>query len=59
MISFIKHYFDSIEGIGFFPTIITVFFFLLFIIMIGLVLIMKKKYIDENSRLPLEDDENL
>ncbi len=59
MIRFIKHNFDTIDGVAIYPILALLTFFTVFIIMLFLVLKMKKKHIDEISNLPLEDDNNL
>lgn len=58
MLSFIKHHFDSIEGIGIYPMIATLIFFTVFILMLVMVFMLKKNYFKENQNLPLEEDEN-
>jgi cytochrome c oxidase cbb3-type subunit 3 len=58
MLSFIKHHFDSIEGIGIYSVIATLIFFIIFVSMIVMVFLMKKKFVEEGSHLPLEDDDN-
>ena len=59
MIRFIKHNFDSIDGVAIYPIVALLTFFTVFVVMLFLVFKMKKKHIDEVSNLPLEDDNNL
>lgn len=58
MLRFIKHNFDGINGVEIYPIVALLTFFTVFIIMVVLVVNMKKKYIDEISNLPLEEDNN-
>jgi len=58
MLRFIKHNFESIDGVAIYPIVALLTFFTIFVIMIFLVLKMKKKHIDEVSKLPLEEDAN-
>jgi len=58
MIRFIKHNFDNMEGVAIYPIVSLVLFFAIFTAMVVLVMRLKKNYIEENSQLPLEDDEN-
>jgi cytochrome c oxidase cbb3-type subunit IV len=57
MLSFIKHNFDSIDGIGIYPMIAILIFFPIFIFAVAYVFVLKKKYFNENANLPFEDDE--
>lgn len=60
MLRFIKHNFDSIEGIGIYQVIATLIFFLVFVSMLVLAFTLKKQYIQENTQIPFEDnDDNL
>ena len=59
MLKFIKHHFDSIDGIGLYGIIATLIFFVVFITMVVMVMMMKKKYMEENAQLPLDEDDNL
>ena len=59
MIRFIKHNFDTIDGVAIYPIVSLLLFLLVFIIMLIIVMRFKKKYIEEISNLPLEDDNNL
>lgn len=58
MLRSIKHYFDTIDGIGIYSIIATLTFILVFVGMVVLVFLLKKKYIEEGRNLPLEDDDN-
>ena len=58
MLRFIKHNFDSIDGVAIYPIVALLTFFSVFVIMLFLVFKMKKKHIDEVSNIPLEEDEN-
>ena len=60
MLSFIKHNFDSIDGIGIYPMIAILIFFPIFIFAVAYVIVLKKKYFTENANLPFDDeDDNL
>jgi|LGOV01.1.fsa_nt_gb cbb3-type cytochrome oxidase subunit 3 len=59
MLRFIKHNFDTIDGVAIYPIVALLTFFAIFILMLFLVFKMKRKHIDEISKLPLEDDNNL
>ena len=58
MLRFIKHNFDSIDGVAIYPIVALLTFFTVFVVMVFLVIKMKKKYIDELSNIPLEEDDN-
>ncbi len=57
MLRFIKHNFDSIDGVAIYPIISMLLFILVFVVMLVIVMRFKKKYIEEISQLPLEDDD--
>ena len=59
MIRFIKHNFDSIDGIALYPTIALFISLTIFIAAIAYIFILKKEYFSENAQLPLDDDNNL
>jgi cbb3-type cytochrome oxidase subunit 3 len=59
MLRFIKHNFDSIDGVAIYPIVALLTFFIVFVVMVFLVIKMKKKYIDEVSNMPLEEDDNI
>ena len=58
MLRFIKHNLESIDGVAIFPIVSLLLFFAVFVIMLIIVFGYKKKYIDDVSNLPLEEDEN-
>ena len=51
----IKHNLTSIDGVEIYPIISLVTFFTVFAVMLVIVLKMKKKDVEVNSNLPLED----
>ncbi len=59
MLRFIKHNFDSIDGVAVYPIVALLTFFTVFVVMLILVIRMRKQYIDEVSNLPLEEDNSL
>jgi cbb3-type cytochrome oxidase subunit 3 len=60
MLSFIKHHFDTIEGIGIYQIIATLIFLGVFVSMVVYAFVLKKNYMKENAELPLdENDDNL
>lgn len=58
MLRNIKHHFDSIDGIEIYSIITTLAFILVFVGMVALVFLLKRKYIEEGRNLPLEDDDS-
>jgi cbb3-type cytochrome oxidase subunit 3 len=58
MLKYIKGHMDSIQDIEIFPIISLLIFFGFFTILFIWVVTSKKKYIDEVSNLPLENDED-
>ena len=60
MIPFIKigNYLTSIEGISLYPIITLIIFFGFFALVFILTFKMDKKYIEESSNLPLNDQDN-
>lgn len=56
MLKYIKGHMDSIQDIEIFPIISLLIFFTFFTILFIWVVTAKKKYIDEVSNLPLEND---
>ena len=60
MIPFIKigNYLTSIEGISLYPIITLIVFFGFFALVFILTFKMDKKYIEESSNLPLNDQDN-
>ncbi len=57
MLKFIKHHMDTIAGIEIFPLISLIIFFVFFVGLFIYVLTLKKKYINEISRIPLDSNE--
>ena len=57
MLRFIKHNLESIDGVAIFPIVSLLLFFIVFVVMIIIVFGYKKKYIDDISNIPLEEDE--
>lgn len=58
MLRFIKHNLESIDGVAVFPIVSLILFFTVFVVMLIIVFGYKKKYIDDVSNIPLEEDEN-
>lgn len=58
MLKYIKHHFDTIEGVEIYPIISLVLFFAVFITMLIYVIKLPKKNLEEISNMPLEGDEN-
>lgn len=58
MLKYIKGHMDSIQDIEIFPIISLLIFFTFFAALFIWVVTAKKKYIDEVSNLPLENDED-
>lgn len=56
MLKYIRQYAESISGIEIYPMISLLIFVLFFIAVLYYVKKMDKKYVDEVSNLPLEDD---
>ena len=56
MLKFIKHHMEGIEGIGIYPMISLLIFFIFFVVLFFWVLKAKKEYIEKVSRLPLDND---
>lgn len=59
MLKFIKHNMDTIAGIGIFPLISFIIFFLFFIVLFIWVINMKKTEIELLSNLPLNADDQV
>ncbi len=57
MLKYIKGHMDSIQGIEIYPIISLIIFFSFFTILFIWVVTSKKKYIEEVSNIPLEQDE--
>ena len=59
MFKFVKKYAESIDGVSIYPMISLVIFFLFFVVLLYYVKKMDKKRVNEISRIPLEDNEQL
>ncbi|MFT7233745.1 MAG: cytochrome c oxidase cbb3-type subunit 4 [Cyclobacteriaceae bacterium] len=57
MLKFIKHHMETIAGIEIYPLISLIIFFVFFVGLFIYVLTLKKKYINEISRIPLDSNE--
>jgi cytochrome c oxidase cbb3-type subunit 4 len=55
----IRNVLETIQGIEIYPLISFVIFFSFFVILLVSVIRMKKEVIDEVSRLPLDDDNDI
>ncbi len=53
-----SNYLKSIEGVGIYPLVSLLVFFLFFIALLIWVVKVDKKYINKMSQLPLESDKN-
>lgn len=58
MLRFIKGNLERIEGVGIYPLISLLIFFIFFIALFWWVVTAKKSYIDEVSNIPLDNDIN-
>ena len=56
MFKFIKQYAESMDNISIYPVISLLIFFVFFVVLIGYVIKLDKKSIQEISRLPLNDE---
>ncbi len=56
MIRFIKHHFDTINGVEIYPIVSLLLFFTVFVVMVLIVLKLPKDVIEEESKLPLDND---
>ena len=56
MLKFIKHHMEGIEGVAIYPLISLLIFFIFFAVLFVWVLKAKKEYINEVSRLPLDNN---
>lgn len=59
MFKFIKQYAEGIDGVNIYPMISLVIFFLFFVALIYYVKKMDKGYVEDVSRIPLDQDETL
>ncbi len=58
MLKFIKNHMETIAGIEIYPLISLLLFFAFFIILFWWVITAKKEYIDQVSRIPLDQPKN-
>ncbi|PKP40591.1 MAG: CcoQ/FixQ family Cbb3-type cytochrome c oxidase assembly chaperone [Bacteroidetes bacterium HGW-Bacteroidetes-13] len=58
MLKFIKNHMETIAGIEIYPLISLLLFFSFFVILFWWVLTAKKEYIDQVSRIPLDQPKN-
>ena len=59
MFKFVKQYAESIDGVKIYPMISLVIFFLFFVVLLYYVKKMDKAKVNEISRIPLDDNEQL
>jgi cytochrome c oxidase cbb3-type subunit 4 len=59
MFKFVKQYAESIDGINIYPMISLVIFFLFFVVLLYYVMKMDKAKVNEISRIPLDNGEEL
>ena len=59
MFKFIKQYAEQIDGVNIYPMISLVIFFLFFVVLLCYVTKMDKAKVNEISRIPLDDNEQL
>jgi cbb3-type cytochrome oxidase subunit 3 len=59
MFKFIKQYAEQIDGVNIYPMISLVIFFLFFVVLLYYVKKMDKSKVNEISRIPLDDKEQL
>ena len=59
MFKFIKQYAEQIDGVNIYPMISLLIFFLFFVVLLYYVKKMDKKKVNEISRIPLDDNEQL
>ncbi|MCG2460235.1 CcoQ/FixQ family Cbb3-type cytochrome c oxidase assembly chaperone [Flavobacteriaceae bacterium F89] len=57
MLKFVKNYMDSIEGVAIYPMISLLIFFVFFGLLLWWVLTASKNYLDQMSKLPLDENE--
>ncbi|MBT8263532.1 MAG: CcoQ/FixQ family Cbb3-type cytochrome c oxidase assembly chaperone [Bacteroidia bacterium] len=56
MLKFIKGNLENIDGVAIYPIISLLIFFVFFLLLFWWVFTAKKKYIEEVSNIPLEED---
>lgn len=54
-----NNYLESIEGVGIYPIISLLVFFMFFVVMIVWLMRVDKSYIKKMSSMPLDNEENL
>ena len=59
MFKFVKKYAESIDGINIYPMISLLIFFLFFVVLLYYVKKIDKEKVNEISRIPLDDNEQL
>jgi cytochrome c oxidase cbb3-type subunit 4 len=59
MFKFVKQYEETIDGVNIYPMISLVIFFLFFVVLLYYVKKMDKTKVNEISRIPLDDNEQL
>ena len=59
MFKFVKKYAESIDGVNIYPMISLVIFFLFFVVLLYYVKKMDKAKVNEISRIPLDENEQL
>ena len=55
----VRHYLESIAGVEIYPVISFLIFFIFFIAVTWYVIGLDKRYIDEITRYPIDDDDTL
>ncbi len=58
MLRFIKGNLENIDGVGIYPLISLLIFFVFFVVLFWWVFTAKKEYIEEVSNIPLDNDTN-
>ena len=59
MFKFIKQYAESVDGVNIYPIISLLIFFIFFVALLYYVKKMDKEKVNEISRIPLDNDEQL
>jgi hypothetical protein len=59
MFKFVKKYAESIDGVNIYPMISLLIFFLFFVVLLYYVKKIDKEKVNEISRIPLDDNEQL
>lgn len=58
MLKFIKHNLETIDDIEWYPLVSLLLFFIVFTTMLFIVIRMPKRRMEQDSRLPLDEDTN-